>query len=320
MAAATGYAIVGSEFSMSTYSAEGSEALAAARAGMHRFVAEHTGQLPDSASYAIGDAVVTVTPRVVQVVDASTQMVDLRSVAEVADPRRPTSPARRTVSAQAIYHVRPMPLYAAAMISAASLIVTGDAYGADHNTSLDCVGGGTASIGGAIGRVTVSGDAVGSPNAAVWSGGATALFDSIRVRFDLLSDPSFPVDYENSLPAAGSIPADSFPIVRFTDATVTISTSTAHNRGVLIVPNTLRPWAQFDWEGIVLAGHVADPQPALPPGGSVDGVIVGGLAANNVPSTLDLSSSVRYHSCHVNAANESLAYLELLENSVVELR
>lgn len=321
VAGAAGYLIVASEFAMARYSSEGGEALAVARAGIERFVGEHSGTVPDTVSYAMGDGVVVVTTRKLAETDSVTHLYTLKAEATVADPRTPATPARRVVTAQAILHRRPLPHLAALITSANAVTVHsfGDADGADHNTSLDCVGGGASAITGGVARGAISGVLNGSPASEIWPGGWDAIRDSIVARWDVLSDPDFPVDYENTLPALGSIPADSFPLVRFTGYNLT-STSGDHNKGVLIWVGELRPWLLFNWEGIVLAENIGQPFLGFLGGGSVDGMLIGGLNADNSPSTLEVRTDVRYHSCNVYQANETLSYFELLSNTMFEAR
>ena len=42
------------------------------------------------------------------------------------------------------------------------------------------------------------------------------MLDSIGLRWDVLTDLDFPVEFENTLPNFASIPLDSFPIIRYT--------------------------------------------------------------------------------------------------------
>lgn len=320
VAGATGYMIVSSEFSMSTHAGEGSEALAVARAGLERFVAEHVGAVPDTTTYAMGDGVVVVTTRKILEQDSVTHFYYIKAEATVTDIRTPNTPARRVVGAQAILRKRPLPHMAALITSATNLTVhpTGAAVGVDLDLPITCAGGGATPIAGAVANSTVLGTTVGVPLFEVWPGGWSAVRDSIRVRWDVLSDPDFPVDYENTLPALGSIPADSFPIVRYTGGTTILSTSGWHNRGVLIVTGTLRPWFLFDWDGIVLAGNIGSTFISFLGGGAVDGMMIGGLDADNAPSSLTVRTDVLYRSCQVYGANESLSYFELLPNTMYE--
>ena len=75
------------------------------------------------------------------------------------------------------------------------------------------------------------------------------MLDSIGLRWDVLSDPNFPVEFENTLPNFASLPADSFPIIRYTGWVMANFTG----RGVLIIDGMFDPSSSFDWDGIVLA-------------------------------------------------------------------
>ncbi len=321
VAGAAGYLVVASEGAMARYSSQGDEALAVARAGIERFVGEHSGTVPDTVTYAMGDGVVVVTPRKMAETDSLTHVYTLKAEATVADPRTPDSPARRIVAAQAVLHRRPIPHMAALVTSVNSLIVhpLGTTVGIDTNTFLQCPGGGATPIAGVVARSSVLGTSVGVPLFELWPGGWTEVRDSIVARWDVLSDPDFPVDYENTLPSLGSIPADSFPLVRYTGASI-LNTAGRHNRGVLIWVGNFRPWFLFNWDGIVLVENMDEPFLGFLGGGSVDGMLIAGLDANNSPSSLDMRTSVRYASCNVYAANESLSYFELLPNTMFEAR
>lgn len=184
----------------------------------------------------------------------------------------------------------------------------------DHDTTSDCTGGGANSITGAIARVSVTEETssaiLGSPDAEIWSGGYAAMLDSIALRWDVLSDPQFPVEFDDTWPNFASLPADSFPIVRHTGW---LSTNVV-GRGVLIVVGTFDPGSSFAWDGIVLASHVDDYIE-----GTLRGLLVGGLDGPNAYSTVYVMANVEYHSCSVYAANETLSYLELVRNTVYEV-
>jgi len=315
VAGVTGYLVVASEFEMSKYSTDGAEALAVARAGLERFVAEQIGVLADSATYAMGDGVAVVTTRLVFAQDSVTEYYYLRSEATVADLRTPGTPARRVVGATAIYHRRPLEHHALVMIGTDRIDVDlgGSIDADDRDDPGTCPGGGASSITGAIARLAVtegdSDDIEGSPDYELWSGGWTAVHDSAGLRWDVLSDPNFPVEFENTMPNFSLIPADSFPIIRYTGW----MTTSADGRGVLIVDGVFDPSSSFRWRGIILARHIDDIVQ-----GHIDGLIVAGLEGPNMYSTIDFRTALHYHSCDVYAANETLSYLELLPNTVTE--
>ena len=190
-----------------------------------------------------------------------------------------------------------------------------DVDGDDHNSSGDCSGGGLPSITGIIARLATGaqngGDLDGSPNGETWSGGFSEVYDSVALRWDILSDPDFPVEFDGSPPNFGALPADSFPVVRsLGDLNPGSSWS---GRGVLIVGGMFDPRPTFNWDGIVLAGEVDDINQ-----GNIRGMLVGGLNGMNPQSPVEWWGTIRYYSCYVRAANESLSYLELIENSEFE--
>lgn len=316
VASATGYLVVTSEFRLARYSGEGAEALTVARAGLERFVAEQLGAVDDSASYALGDGVAVVTSRKLFARDSVTDLYYIRSDATVADIAAPGAPARRVVGGYAVHRRRPLAHHAAVMIAANTIAVGngGQARGIDANSSGDCPGGGASPITGAIATANVtegsSSDVEGSPEFEIWTGGWSAMLDSIGLRWDILTDPEFPFEFENSYPNFASIPADSFPVIRYTGWMGT----GMNGRGVLIVDGVFDPWASFTWDGIVIARHVDDVIQ-----GRISGMLIAGLNGPNMYSTVDFRTDTDYHSCFVYAANESLSYLELLPNTIFEV-
>ncbi len=314
--AATGYLVVTSELEMAKHSAQGAEALTVARAGLARFVAEQIGVVGDSVSYALGNGVALVTTRKVMEQDSVTDVYYVRSEGTVADFFAPNAPARRVVGAYAVYHKRPLAHHALVMISTDRIDVNsgGEIDAQDSDNSGDCPGGGASDITGLISVVTFTeenaDDVEGSPEAEAWSGGYGEMLDSIGLRWDVLSDPDFPVEFENTLPDFGSLPADSFPIIRYTGWVFANFTG----RGVLIIDGMFDPGPSFEWDGIVLAGAVDDIVQ-----GHLDGLLVGGLDGPNTYTTIDYRTRSHYNSCDVYAANETLSYLELLENTIFEV-
>ena len=316
VAAMTGYLVVSSEFELSRYSGQGAEALTVARAGLERFVAEQIGAVPDTTSFALGNGVATVTTRKLFARDSLTDVYYVRSEGTVEDIFTPGTPARRVVGGYAVHHRRPMPLYATVMIGADDLDITGtgEARGWDHQSVSDCPGGGASTLMGAIARLDVdegvADDIEGNPDYQLWAGGWSEIVDSVGLRWDVLSDPEFPVDHVNSLPNFGSIPADSFPVIRYTGWVFANFTG----RGVLIVDGVFDPGSSFSWDGIVLAEHIDDIVE-----GYIDGILVVGFEGPNMYSTVDFRLDVNYHSCEVYRANESLSYMELLPNTIFEV-
>lgn len=325
VAGATGYLVVNTEFNMAKHAGEGAEAVSVARAGLHRFVAEQLGAVGDSVNYAIGDGVALVTARRVAQKDSITDLYYLRSEATVFDVFSPATPARRVVGGYAVHHRRPLRHHAAFMVSSSAVYAenTGAVVsGNDGSTDPICPGSGappvSAPITGAIARSTVGtlsgGILQGSPTGETWTGGFTQMYDSVALRWDILSDPTFLVDYDDELPDYGLLPVDSFPVVRVHGYFNPGATSGDWDgRGLLIVDGELDAAADFDWDGIVLAGSVDDINE-----GHIRGMLVAGLDGPNPFTTVSWRGTIQYYSCLVSAANESLSFLELLENTVFE--
>ena len=316
VAGATGYQVVSSEFAMSTHSREGVQALAVARAGLQRFVAEQAGVVGDSVSYAIGDGIATVTTRKLYEEDDQNHLYYVRSEGTVLDIRTPDTQARRVVGAYAWHRMNPIEHRAAVMASANIVRIRsgGDVNGLDQSTALDCAEGGLTDITGAIAlsnvQVQGGGTLNGSPNSETYPSFA-AMYDSVSLRWDILSDASFPVEFDGSPPDFGALPSDSFPLVRY------IGNLNAGNswsgRGTLIVTGELDMTGGFSWSGLILAGAV-DSQVQ----GQVDGMVIAGLNGTNPASTVQWRGKAYYHACNVYSAAEALSHLELVDNTTFE--
>lgn len=318
VAGAVGYLVVRSEFTMAQSSGQGAEALAVARAGLNRFVAEQIGVVADSVAYALGDGVATVTTRRLLQLDSVNDVYYIRSEGTVADVWAPETPARRVVGALAYHRRRPLAHHAAMVLTTDHARVQngGLVSGIDHSVATDCAGGGASPITGAvvvrsaagIGGATLE----GSPGFENWVNGYSEIYDSLGLRWDILSDPGFPVDFDGVPPNFGLLPPDSFPVVRYSG--YLLATGTHSGRGVLIVDGELDATSGFSWDGIVLAGTVDDIHE-----GHIRGLLVGGLDGAIADTVVYWEGSVSYYSCYAYAANESLSYLELIENSEWEV-
>ena len=318
VAGATGYLVVRSEFMMAKYSAQSAEALAVARAGLHRFVAEQFGVVGDSVLYAIGDGIVTITSRKLMEQDSITHLYYIRSEAQVSDVFSTDIPATRVVAAYAIHHVRPLAHHAALVVTIPTLdfgVGGTDVHGVDSSTAGDCPGGGASSITGAIALEDVTGGNLeGSPTEEAW-GTYQAMYDSVGLRWDVLSDRNFVVDFhQTTAPAFAALPADSYPVTRYPGSNT--FTSAWNGRGVLIVTGAFGADNSFRWEGIILAGEITQSSNV---DGQIRGMLVGGLNGQNPGGTLTWGADNYYFSCYVYKANESLSYLELIENTVFEV-
>lgn len=326
VAGITGYQLVGTELALSTQNRDALKALSVAHAGLQRFLGEQVGAVVDSASYAIGDGVATVTARRVVAKDSLNHLYYIRATGTVADPRTPSNPARRTVGTYAWQRLAPIPLKGALWVSGGALQISYSGYfgtiahvdGYDHATLADCAGGGTAGTAGVVrgGTVSTSGGAtyVGNPPSVGYAGFA-AVYDSVGIRWDVLTSPSFPVDFEGVMPDFGLLPADSFPIVRFNEG---LTADYTHGRGVLLVKGTFVPGYDFQWDGIILAGRLGNVGSSYGAPPHIQGMLIGGLNGSNPDATLQ-SGVYDYHSCNAYKADRALSYLEVIDKAIFEI-
>ncbi len=324
IAGGAAYRMVSTEMTLATEYRDSQEALAVARAGLQRFLGEQIGAVGDSVSYAIGDGIATVTTRRAVRKDSLDDLYYVRSEGTVTDPRYPGTPARRIVGTYAWHRISPLPRRAAVMVAMDTVDVSGSfggflhatVDGEDHASASDCLGGGSADVVGAIAsgspQTTDGGVLKGSPDKVVYTS-AQAVIDSTRLRWDILSNPNFPVEFDGSPPSWSSLPSDSFPIVRYVGD---LSANWAWaGRGVLIVTGELTMKSGFTWNGIVLAGELGDVTGWSFP--NVNGLLIGGL--NGTDGSVKLESGwFYYNSCYAQDADRSLSYLDPVDNTVFE--
>jgi hypothetical protein len=206
-----------------------------------------------------------------------------------------------------------------------ALVLTGGGLSVEHTASVSgfdasdastCLGGGTAGTAGVgtagsvttVGGGTLSGNPPETPYAS-----AADVFEALGVRWELLADPSFPVQFDGAPPNFGSLPADSFPLVRYSGDL--IADSWWSGRGALIVTGIFQAASGFTWEGIILAGELGNVSDVAIV--DVRGMLVGGLNGPN-PSVRMGSGTVSYDYCDVRSANRALGYLEVLRNTEFE--
>ena len=312
--AVTGYLVVSSEFSMSNHAKEGAEVIAVAHGGMQRFLSDQRGVVGGSAVYPIGLGIAIVTSRKLMEEDPLNHLYYLRSEGTLSDIRTPGAPvARRVVGAFAWHRLNPLAHHAAVIISADEIGTSagGEIDGDDESLPTDCPGGGTAGITGAIAKDRVTGNVDGNPIEKLWPWGFSEMPDSVGLRWDVLQDPSFDFEFDGSPPNFSSLPADSFPLVRYQGDLA--PGSSWSGRGVLVVTGKFDPSSSFVWDGIVLTGSTDDIIQ-----GAIDGMLVGGLDGPNPYSIVDVQMDVEYNSCNVYAAERALSYLELIDHTIFE--
>lgn len=339
---ATGYIVVSAEAGLASSSSESQEALTIARAALQRFVAEQVGVMGDSVYYAIGDGVALVTATKVFEQDSVTDMYSIRAVAEVGGAALDEGPALRGVISYALHHRRPLGHHAAVTVMAGNLQLGSEAIisGVDHSTADQCEGGGADSV---IPIVALNHAALPEPETDTGGGVQPPILteeamvaesmdgdayvvvgyddrklaaehdrmaEIVDIRWDVLSDASFPVDYVDVLPNFSTLPADSFPVIRINGRKIFGEHQSGH--GLLILTGEFNAYSTFEWDGVILAGSVGRVD------GHIDGLLVAGMNQPN-PHTVDFRGTAAYNACTVYAANESLSYVELLDNSMYEI-
>lgn len=318
----SGYTVVQLEADMSLKNDDYLEASAVARAGLARYLGEHLGIPEDTVEYSIGTGTASVSARYIDEVNAA-ENIDLyliTSTAEVTDPRYPNSPSTRTIRQFARLHREPIARNAALQasyssialnyyyyvsgydISGASCADSGeDVYGIAHRGSVSTFAWGT---------MTFQGDP--SAHANVY-GNHTTYMDSLAVRWDVLSDPDFPVEYDQTFPNFWSLPPDEYPIVRTTQ---NFTANSSHSgRGVLIVPGRLSIQSGFSWEGIILAGEVGDTSWQW---FVIYGMLLVGLNGTDSAFTWNGLPIIYYDVCAAIDASNSLAWFEPIAGSAWE--
>ena len=223
------------------------------------------------------------------------------------------------------YHRKPVKHQAAIMAASSALRFYTYAYvnGYDESHWWDCSGGGTSGVAGGIGTsypvAYPYATLVGSPSSRQYSS-LQAVVDSSGIRWDILSDPNFPVEFDNAPPDWSTIPSDSFPVVRqigdlwATDTHYDPNNWSGH--GVLIVTGTLYMKGTFNWKGIILAGNLGSVDRYQSP--TVEGTIIGNL--NQVDNAITIQNGrYYYNSCYVYDANASLSYLDVVNKTIFEI-
>lgn len=331
VAGATGYQVVSSEFVLAQQNRDGQEALAVARAGLNRFLGEQIGPVGDSVSYAIGDGIASVTARRIVVKDTLNHLYFIKSVGQVADPRTPLMPATRSVGTYAWHRLNPIKPKAAIISTGGQLRIYGpgapyyfsywgDVRGSDYATPADCTFGGTVpryGIATAGSVATYGGSYSGTPSGSVTYGSFDAAYDTVGIRWDILTDPTFPVDFDDTWPNYATLPADSFPIVRV-NGDLTAWGSSYSGRGVLIVTGRLVIVNDFVWRGIILAGQFYYSSGSATYIPRVEGILIGGLTSPLAYQYV-IFGEFKYHSCNAYKANRALSYLEVVDNALFEL-
>ena len=312
VAAAAGYQMVFSEALLSVHAKETQTALSIARAGLRSYIGKQVGVHDTLVTYPIegGDAVLTA--RLVAEIDDFQTLYLLQSEGVYTDPTFTGSAARRTVYQYAVKRE------VALDHLAAFTQVTGDVL-VDNNADVD---GNDAASGGECEQNSVdiyaammgtgtldiqSGNPLHGPDPEVLNvGSEAAVLDSLGIDWDLLTSTDFPVDFENTFPC--SLPADSFPVIRFSGS-VAVGSSTC-GRGVLMVVGTLFIFNDFSWDGIILAGGIEALYFLGDVDYTVDGMMVTGLDGLGNDTFLDDDHEIQFDRCITFKAGKRLSHFQ----------
>ena len=331
MASATGYTVVALESDMSVQGEEATEASTIARAGLQRYFGEHLGIPDDTTSYAIGNGTVYVSARMVAPVDTADgiNMYLVTARAEVANLSGSQAPASATVQQFAKLHEEPIARVGAFTASYSSVQLRGitimDGRDYSYGQCADSGGEDLYAVGhrGSVSLSSYFGNSptiVGIPSNYYAFSDHAEVYDTAGVRWDILQDSDFPVDYHNVFPNFGALPSDEYPVVRVSGNLS--PTSTHSGRGVLIVTGTLTFGnCCFSWDGIVMAGNIGN-QSGFWGYGYIRGMLIGGLdgTRNSVNLNVLLGPRVYYDVCSALSASNALAYWEPLEDTFEEIQ
>ena len=320
VAGATGYQVVRSEFAQAQGASETGLAMAVAEGGLQWYLGTQRGLVQDTLTYSINGGTAVVTTRKVATLSTEEDLYLVRSEGTYTDPRYPQIPATRAVSQYAVYKKVPLNTLAPLITTSGrvrirqSTVVNGN----DHAYSGQCDGSPASAVAGAVAannvQVQSGGTLVGSPTNLTLG---SDVVNQVGMAWEVYSDPTFPVDYDDTWPNFSFLPSDSFPVVRVSG---NFSPNwTRSGRGVLIITGELRvpTWGFWTWEGLVIAGSIQNV--GRYDYFTVQGTLVGGLGTPM--SNLDMDNgNLDYHSCYVAWAGAALAHLSAMGNSWWEVR
>jgi hypothetical protein len=304
VAATAGYQIVQTEAELSSYARDAGRALGIAHAGLRRYLTSIGPELDDTTQYAIDDGQAFVWARKVHedLFPSETWLITSRG--EYADPAATEGPARRTVREFATLRLVPLSVRGVFSNTGTVDLEGGSISGTDAASASQCEDAPRPAIATRF-----------QPGGGV---SAQEVLDTLDVPWSTLTDPSFPVDYENTWPPLG-LPATVYPIVRFNGNVDVASLGIGGlfpRRGILIVTGQLTIRSAFRWDGVILAGSLATPLGHLL--FDMEGLLVGGLTgpATDVEFT---SGNIRYHSCKVVWAGSGTLMLQTRAKTWMEV-
>lgn len=310
LAGAAGFRLVQTEALRARQNVEGEQALSVAEAGLQWFLGRHRGRVPDTVRYELNGGTAVVTPRRIMSLSSREDLYLVTVEGSYTDPRFPQVPSRRVVRQYATYDAMPLRYVAPLMTTAARVRIRNESrvHGADQAAGGECPGAPAGGIAGVVARAQVQtsgGGGIFATPQGLTPGSFQGVVDTVALNWTVLSDPAFPVDFDGIWPNFGLLPADSFPLIRWNG---NLSANWARSgRGVLIVTGTLTipPIAFWEWDGIVVAGRLAN----VSAWGyfALYGALIAGLGSEHPNLDLD-QGSLFHHSCDFRKAARSLAH------------
>lgn len=312
-----GYRAVSMEAVQSLQASETNLALAVARGGLDWFVGSHRGHVPDSTTYNINGGTAIITARKVATLSVEEDLYLIRSEGTYTDPRFPSIPATRVVSRYATLDLRPASFLAPVQTTAGRTRVqyNGRVYGNDIAGFGSCPSAVNDTLAAVVTRnsfqTRYGGAVVGNP-AGVTLGSFAAVVDSVDTAWDVYSDPTYPVDFEDVWPNFYSLPSDTFPVIRING---NFSPNWSRwGRGVLIVTGSLNinNWTWWSWSGIIIAGDMTDIDRYSY--ATIYGALISGQGSQMGNWDIE-GGNLYYHSCYIEEAGKSIAHFVPMDNS-----
>lgn len=314
LAGTLGYEAVRTEAALSLTNQQGSEAFTAAQAGMQRFLAAARDTVVDDGTYSVLDAEATVTARRVREGPFPNHRYLIRSVGTYLDARFSENAVERTVYLLADHERVPVELLGALVSPSEDIEIDGlDAnaiQGRDQAPPGMCPEAGSVNVNDVVGGGNIEINQTGGVQGVSYPG-ADAVLDSLGVEWDVLTDPDFPVEHDDMWPSF-PVPADSFPVIRRTEAVFNADNarSDGDGQGLLIVTGRLHLQEGFTWNGLILADEMQMNTNNWT--GRIRGALVVGLDGSGQPFRIRDGGQIEFWSCNVIDAGRGLAHLDPL--------
>lgn len=308
-----------SDHATSRASVNANRAFNAAQAGLVMFIDDRNAVVAGTGNYVIAGVPVNVRARRVAV-------AGLEEVHEILSRASVRSAGNRMevreVRQLATLELRPIQPVASFVTSARNVTVVGSFSGLDASASGACNPAARGSVGGIE---AVGGGMVDLRNASLAGNPRTQLnADTAAARarmsaeWEELIDPSMEFDYEvpaQAWPNFAMVPLTTYPTIRVRGPFT--ANATRSGRGLLVVDGALNLSADFQWDGMIVAGDLAYP---MSTNAQIRGALLSGLSLTANPSVnIGYTSSgylrVNYDACKVLQAQQGMLRMQLLPDT-----